>query len=94
MRLMPTTILTPHDWIVEVRYVDWKGREKTRKIGVEPNVGNEEAALKAALDSIRKRGELPPKIVDMTAKRRTQVGIEKTINRDAELVRRFIKGND
>lgn len=94
MRLMPTTILTPHDWLVDVRYVDWKGREKTRRVGVEPKVGGEEAALKAALESLKRRGELPPKIIDMTARRRTQVGIEKTISRDAELVKRFVKGND
>lgn len=91
---MPTTVLTPNDWIVDVRYVDWKGREKTRVLGITPNVPDEESALIVTLNALKRRGELPPQIIDMRARRRTQVGIEKTINRDAELVKRFVKGND
>lgn len=90
MRLNPTTILTPHDWLVDVVYVGWHGREVRRTIGVTPKGNDEAQALLKALNSLKKRGELPPKILDMKARRRHTVGIEKTINRELELVQRFV----
>lgn len=70
MRITKTTNPTPDDWVVAITYTDWKGRTKTRHIGVSSNVKTKEEAETAALASIYWRGQAPPNVIKIHGERR------------------------
>lgn len=60
---MPTKIqdgFGPMDWLVEVVYLNWGGKERRKVIGVSADTPNEVAAVSAALHSLKVRGQYPP----------------------------------
>jgi hypothetical protein len=75
MRTNPTTILTSDDWGVGIRYVGWDGKERTRVIATNGHVETEAEARRLALNSLRKRGQLPPTIKNVVAHRFSELGI-------------------
>jgi hypothetical protein len=87
---MATVLKTPQDWLVGVRYVDWKGEEKSRVIGISRHVLTAELAKTEALNSLRRTGlhtwELPPTIKAVEARRAEDIGITSMHGRKAQFL--------
>lgn len=96
MRVNPTTVITPGDWLVDVEFTPHEGKRQHKVIGASAFL-DETGALYAVANSLRRRyridgklHSLYPEIHDMKARRRSQVWIDKTVSRHPALIERFI----
>lgn len=64
------------DWLVDLRYRDWQGRERRKTIGVSAHV-DERGALAAVVRAM-KLDRHPDQLIDMKARRRRDVWASKT----------------
>jgi hypothetical protein len=79
---MPLAVPSVDDWLVGIRYIGWDGKERVRVIAVQPKAVADEASAKAtALQSISHRGDQPPQVKNIIAKRAIELGITRLLNR-------------
>lgn len=80
---MPIAVPSVDDWLVGVRYIGWDNVERVRVIAV--STGGKQIDAKAAathaLESIKKRGSLPPVVKNVEARTAIELGITKLFGR-------------
>lgn len=86
MRLSSTTVLTSDDWGIVMHYRGWNGKEIVRVIATNEHVESKDHACRLAMNSIRKRGELPPSVMDVVAGRFSDMGIPMCPDRGKRMV--------
>lgn len=97
MRLLPTSVFTMDDWLVDVEFTPHEGKRQHKTIGASRHL-DEAGALYAVANSIRRRyriegkwQSLYPEIHDMKARRRKAIWQDSTASRHPSLIERFIK---
>lgn len=87
-RPYPATLSESSDWGIGVRCIGWDGKEYTLVICTNAHIESAAHARRLALNSLRKRGELPPVIKNVVARRFSDLGIPLMPRRGPEFCKR------